>query len=504
MDLRKLSVGNAQLVPLPRRRLLIRFGLPLFILIGMAALLLYWAGAYWQPKVPVKIIRAVAIMGSDVVNPEKEVNQVSEMGGEIILQAPGWVEPEPYGVYASALTDGVVKNVYALEGASVKRGQVLVDLIEEDAQLALEKSIANLQIAEAKLTAAKINLAEPTDLKKRVQVNHALLDDAKSMLKRNTSEILEAQAKYNELKIYSDALQGIGQEAYSKFEVEQAEYKVQGQAAKIKTIRETEKSLLAMVKRYKAEVVASEKDFELKVELKRMTQEMQASVMLKNVIVKEAKLRLSRMQIMSPIDGIVMERKVSPGDKVMLGMDGAHSAHVMHLYDPQKLQVRVDVPIADASKVRVGQRAIIIVDVLPNVEFKGSVLRAVHMADIGKNTVQFKVKIEKPAKLLKPEMLARIKFLGYGKAGAKMAKDLGGAVNNHTVIAKNAVASDAQKKYVWVVEPATNSLRKKEVKTGQARQDQWVHITHGLNPGDAVVIDPKSDFLNGQHVQIIK
>ena len=50
------------------------------------------------------------------------------------------------------------------------------------------------------------------------------------MLKRNTSEILEAQAVYGELKIYLDAYQnGLAGGASTRFEVEKSKFKVQGQ-----------------------------------------------------------------------------------------------------------------------------------------------------------------------------------------------------------------------------------------------------------------------------------
>ena len=54
------------------------------------------------------------------------------------------------------------------------------------------------------------------------------------------------------------------------------------------------------------------------------------------------------MTITAPISGYVQRRLKAPGDKVMPGGDNPGSAHVLSLYDPKKLQVRVDVPLADA------------------------------------------------------------------------------------------------------------------------------------------------------------
>ncbi len=75
-------------------------------------------------------------------------------------------------------------------------------------------------------------------------------------------------------------------------------------------------------------------------------------------------------------------------------------------------------PLADAAKVGVGQKAKIVVDVLPDEEFTGHLSRIVHKADIEKNTLQVKVAIDNPSPQLKPEMLARIKFMGSGPQDA--------------------------------------------------------------------------------------
>ena len=82
--------------------------------------------------------------------------------------------------------------------------------------------------------------------------------------------------------------------------------------------------------------------------------------------------------------GNVLRRLKGPGDKVMLGMDDPHSSHVVHLYDPGALQVRVDVPLADAAQVGVGQACEVVVDILPDEIFAGEVTRVTHEADLQK------------------------------------------------------------------------------------------------------------------------
>jgi multidrug resistance efflux pump len=102
------------------------------------------------------------------------------------------------------------------------------------------------------------------------------------------------------------------------------------------------------------------------------------------------------MEIRSPIDGMVMSRLTEPGSKVVVISDNPGSARVLSVYDPRKLQVRVDVPLAETGKVGVGQQADIVVDVLPDRNFSGTVTRVLHEANIQKNTLEVKVAIENP------------------------------------------------------------------------------------------------------------
>ena len=69
----------------------------------------------------------------------------------------------------------------------------------------------------------------------------------------------------------------------------------------------------------------------------------------------------------------------------------------MHVYDPESLQVRADIPLADAAMVRVGQAAPCgrRCPAGPGVHGEGHALR--EQADISKNTIEAKVEIDDQA-----------------------------------------------------------------------------------------------------------
>ncbi len=73
--------------------------------------------------------------------------------------------------------------------------------------------------------------------------------------------------------------------------------------------------------------------------------------------------------------------------------------------------MRVDVPLVDAGKISVGQEAEIVVEVLPDKPFSGTVTRVMHEANIQKKHSGGQLFWGPPDPVLRPEMLARVKFL---------------------------------------------------------------------------------------------
>ncbi|MFI4859233.1 MAG: efflux RND transporter periplasmic adaptor subunit [Phycisphaerales bacterium JB063] len=494
-------------VPAPRRRWMTRVVLPLVILLATLALVAYAARDVLLPATPVEVVRATALSTRATSDDVAEtVRPAATAPATVVAQAPGWVEPDPYPTYVTALADGVVSRVLVLEGEAVKAGDTLVELVHEDAELALAQAQATLTRQQAALAAAETDFDEPVELQRKAAVARARLAEAEADLRRLGARIAQDEAKLAELSATYDRLAAVGERSASVQQVEAAMYQVQSQQAVVEATRQLRPVLEAGVERAQAELSAASRELELKTALRQARDEAAAEVVAARVRVAEAALRLERMTLYSPVDGVVMNRLVAPGDKLMLGADGMHTAHAVHLYDPGSLQVRVDVPLADAASVGVGQNAVIVVDVLPDVEFRGVVTRLVHQADIGKNTVQFKVSIIDPSPLLTPDMLARVKFLGGSGGGASRpiaaagSPDIGGG--GPVALRETAVVEQDGEAFVWWVSPADSRLLRKPITLGRERGDGTVEITGGLNPGDAVVDSPAPTLQEGQRVRI--
>jgi len=153
--------------------------------------------------------------------------------------------------------------------------------------------------------------------------------------------------------------------------------------------------------------------------------------------------------------------------------------------------------LSTAARVGVDQEARIVVDVLPDEVFKGKVLRVVHEADIQRNTLQFKVSVDAPSPLLKPEMLARVRFLSPRR------EVKGEAAIERIFAPVEAVGSEAGKKVtVWVADLSNNVARRREVTLGAVSLNDLIEVRSGLNAGDRIIVSPTDALADGQRIRL--
>lgn len=482
-------------VPAPNRHLITRVVLPIGILLVTFGLLAYAARHTFWPAQLVEVVRVVPRSGQHLLGSHVSADTPST----VVAQASGWVEPDPYPIYVTALSDGVIEKLLVLEGDKIEADQVIAEMVDDDARLAVTRAEAELARQNALLTAAQTNWDKPVNLERAVAVNKALVAEAEAKLGQHEATIVQQRTKHEELKAAYNRLSRLGPQAIAALQVEQTQYQMEAQKALVESTEKQRLVLQSQAKRFKAELKAAESNLQLRVAQRQALGEAQATVQNAKGSLDEANLWLTRTKIVSPASGVVMNRMVAPGSKVMFDMESPHSAHVAHLYNPEKLQVRVDVPAADAAGVGVGQQAQVIVNVLPDTTFNGRVTRLVHKADIAKNTLQVKVAIDNPSSLLKPDMLARVKFL---RPDSHTTAD-GSSDSSFLVFAPMyAIQGSGRTASAWLVTAGDSTVRRQAIKLGASRDDGWVAVTDGLQPGDVLIVSPAEDLQEGQRVRI--
>ncbi len=417
---------------------------------GLVAALFLFAG--WEHLVPAASVSTVAAIAV-----KADVRHVRQ--GQIAFQAAGWVEPAPTEIKVSTLVDGIIREVHFIEGDQVKEGDVLAQLIDEDLILDLREAEAELGIMESAVAIATAEMMTAA----------ANLVHQDRRIKTASAELAKLE---NERAILSKAGAAI-----SKIQREQIVHACHIQEAILEDT-EAKKILLGSELAVKKAMIAN-------AEMKLRQQ---------SVRIERAKLNLSRIKIHSPVDGIIMRLRAVVGSKHNVTSDNPDSAVIAELYRPEMLQVRVDVPLADAGALSVGQEAIIEFDILPGEKNNGSVTSIVGMADIQRNTLQAKVEIRDPSLKLRPEMLAKVKFQTMAKAPTE--DDSGERVR--IFIPKRAIQFiDASSGSVWILNPGNNRLSRKSIAIGQAEKEDWIEIKTGINPGQMVVTSDTAGLKEG-------
>lgn len=499
---------------MPKRKLLPVL-IPILVFFGTIGLIAWSAWPVMRPVPTMEIAQAVFVQSDQSINPQDKTG--SEIQNTRTVQAAGWLEADPFYIAATALADGVVKEMLVLEGDFVEQGEVLARLVDDDSRLRVARADAEvlraraaLSQARSMLTAAEENWETPFELQRVVSSQDAMLRERTAELEQLPSLIAEQESlsikSDEELKSIERAYRG---NAAAEIEFIAAREIAKAQRAKLEAIRARESMLKASIERIRSDLIAAQTNLDLRIEdrarldgARAVFELAQAEVAQREAQLAEAHLELERMTIRAPITGYIQRRFKVPGDKAVRMMDSPHSAHIVHMYDPSKLQVRVDVPLADASQVRIGQACEIVVEVLPDTVFRGEVLRITHEADLQKNTLQVKVRVIEPDPVLRPEMLTRVKFLGdSGKTSASPTQERSSQTTLQ--IPASAIDRSERTEQVWIIKNRSNGrgeLTPIPVSL-QAVSGQWAVIKADLQPGALLAANPER-CTDGQVVKL--
>ena len=390
-----------------------------------------------------------------------EGEQVSSSGGsQMLFQASGWVEPDPYITYVPALINGIIDKLEVLEGQSVKKGQILATLIDDEQKLFLQaakqKYISMEKTIDAHCMGIPIVEAQISAAEKKILAGMRLLDQERDNLKR-----LESIGK----NAVSEQSIVIARFSVARHEalVAQAETEIPELAANIAQITAQKESMLAALSELKIEVA-------------------------------QAQLAIDRTKISAPHDGIVLHLHAAPGKKRMLQMDDPTSSVIVELYDPEQLQARIDVPLTEAAGLAVGQKVEMVSDMLSNKVFHGVVTRISGQADLQRNTLQAKVAIENPDTRLRPDMLMRAKFYS-APSGRNTGAASAGSLSLY--VPESALVGDSQ---LWVVNPS-NLAELRTVELSQDHRDDHIRVLSGVKSGERVILPPHTELADGKRVQ---
>lgn len=450
---------------------------------ALALLLAMRFGGRFLPAAKVGVETVLSVESEASQQPAEGVMQGASdpFAGAVLFQSSGWIEPDPFPMKATALVSGVVQAVHFLEGQAVEEGEVLATLIRDDAHINLLEA---QQASAAALAAVDVAIAER--------------EVAMARSERMSSEVAAARGRLEELTDLARRAEAMGPEVIPEQEIAQAALRVVTQAARVEAMEAEEAQQRAEVKRAEARLLFAQRA---------------AGESAQRLARRE--LEWERTEVRAPVSGILQRLFVVPGQKRMLAADDPESATVAWIYDPARLQARIDVPLVEAAGLFVGQAVLVETELLSGKAFPGQVTRIVGEADLQRNTLQVKVALLYPDRRLRPEMLCRAKFLdtavvvpGDTVAAAavkptSVAGAPGGPAGRLTVFAPGEaliqVAGAVAE--VFVVDGSGRRAEIRKLQLGPGRRGNFVEVRSGLRPGDRVIVYKPSSLRTGSRIE---
>lgn len=507
VDISQLAVERDAPTGLPvgtRKNIATRYLLPGVLILGFLSLIA-WAGRDYI--LPPKDVRVVPVFAT-----QAEVRDE----GSALFNAAGWIEPRPTSIRVAALAGGVVEQLLVVEDQAVKAGEPVALLVKEDAQLAFDRCVADRELAEAELQRAKATfVAATTRLEQPVHLEASLaqadsdLAKTETMLKNLPFETQRAESRLKFARRDYDRNTSAGARAVSQREIDQSRTEYETTKAMLQELHEREGSLRTEVKaigqRRKAlgtQLSLLADEIEARDRSKAQVAIGEAGVKQMKVAEAEAKLRLDRMTIKAPVNGRVYQLVGLPGARVgtgvMTAMDGHDGATIITMYQPESLQIRVDVRFEDIPKVRLGQ-PVQIENAALNEPVIGSVLFISSEADIQKNTLQVKVAIDDASEFFKPEMLVDVTFL----APKQTAKDVESSTQEMRLyLPEKLIGSHEGSPMVWVADQSSGRAHRTMVTVGRSSNGGLIEIEDGLNVGSRIITSGIDGLREGDRINV--
>ncbi len=344
----------------------------------------------------------LTIAATGTVEPEELVNVGAQVGGMITTlgtdangNTVNYGSEVKAGMVLARIDDALYQTELQSANAQLKQAQAQLKQAQtqkKQAEAQLKQAQAQKKNAEAGILQAKAKVSETVANQKKVEValkkSELSWERAKNLHRGNAStasEFEEAAAAYLSAKTEQEA--AVASVESAKANLSAAESSLQTADAQISSADAQISSAEAQISAAEAQISAAE-----------------ASL-------SRAKRNLEYCVIKSPVDGVIIDRRVNVGQTVNSSM----SAPSLFLIakDLKKMQVWVSVNEADIKRIQPGQKAIFSVDAIPNEQFEGVVSKIRLNATMSQNVVTYVVEITTDNSSLKllPYLTANVKFV---------------------------------------------------------------------------------------------
>jgi HlyD family secretion protein len=248
------------------------------------------------------------------------VEAIKKQRLEAIVSASGTIQPKR-SVNISADTMGRVTNLAVNEGDRVKQGQFLLQIDPRNLRSRVESGEAGVKATASQLEQARVQIESS---RTALLLAHENVRRQRELWKQGLTTKETLDRTENETKL--------------------REIELQERTKAVETLR-------------------------LRVEQERATLE-------------GARYDLSKVRIESPITGLVTRRNIEEGETVVIGTMNNAGTVLLTIADMSVIEAEVEVDETDIPAVKIGQKAIIRIDAVPNKTFTGKV------TEVGNSPIQ--------------------------------------------------------------------------------------------------------------------
>ena len=379
--------------------------------------------------------------------------------GDTVLSASGYVVAH-HKIAVGAKVMGRVAWIGVEKGDRVQQGQVLVRLEDNDFRAQSNQARANLAAAQARLDQLRTGSRPQEKLKDKAGVLQA------------EATLRNAEAEYER----SEKLYRAG--VSSKAELDRAVAQ-----------RDTARALLDSARQSSAMTDMGPRVEEIHAA--------EAQVRQMKAALDYAETQLTATEIKAPVSGTVLQRIVERGEMVSpssFGGDSGARTSVVALADLQDLQIELDISQTDFARLKMGQRAEIIPEAFPNLKYTGFIAEIAPEANRAKATVQIKVKVEDPNEQLRPEMNARVNFLGDAQLSQTKSAP-------RVLVPKAAVVRKDGSSFFFVIKGS--NVEQRSVRLGD-EMGEFYYVLEGLSGGESTATGGVDKLRDGDRVKVGK
>ena len=395
-----------------------------------------------------------------------QTEEVEEGDLMSVISASGTVEPEELVNVGAQVSGKIMAFGRDAEGRSIDYGS---------------KVASGMLLAKIDDVLYKAALSEAEAQKRQAE---AAIASADALLVKTEAQILSAEASLKQ----AEAQRNLAKSNYERAQKRKATRTISD--ADFDACKGEYEVRVANVASAQAELRSAQSQL---VSAKAERKSAEAKLAIADAALVKAQRNLDYCTITSPVDGVVIERRVSVGQTLVSNMSA--SSIFLIAKDLKKMQVWVSVNEADIGSIHVGMPVVFTVDAYPGREFEGKVHKIRLNATMSQNVVTYVVEVStdnRDGKLL-PYLTANVKFVRQRKNKVLHVSNAAVRftppdefVTPEGLKILREFKKEGRRRLIWV-KAGNDKLRPIEVQVGLNNGVASEIVTDKLKKGDVVV-----------------